>query len=415
MPLSPDSGQRTRAIHAAGGPDPTSGAILTPIVQSSTFVQDAVGEHKGFAYSRVSNPTVSALERVLGSLEDAPPSVAFSSGLSAETTLFLATLRAGDHAVVTDGVYGGTIRLFQQLLSGLGVESTFVDTTHAEHVAAALRPNTRLVFVESPGNPTLRLADIRAISAVARSAGALLVVDNTFLTPALQRPLDLGADVSLYSTTKHIEGHNATIGGAITTRDVALLERLRFVRKSLGTIQSPFEAWLTLRGLKTLPLRMREHSASALTVARWLQAHPCVTRVSYPGLRSFPQAALAASQHLGGHGGVVSIEVAGGLEGALGVMNAVRLFSRAESVGAVESLITHSASMTHADVSREQRLAAGLPDGLIRLSVGLEDVGDLIADLEQALEHAARFAGATVDPGVTNAAEERSEPCLTAL
>lgn len=383
----------TRAVHAGQYPDPSTGAILTPIFQSTTYVQDAVGVDKGHTYSRASNPTVSALEACLGELEDAPPSVCFSTGLAAETTLFLALLRADDHVVVSEACYGGTVRLLRDLLSGLGVKATFVDSGDAGAVKKAITKDTRLVFVETPANPTLRLTDVVAVAEVTHARGALLAVDNTFLTPVLQRPLELGADVSLYSTTKHIEGHNSTVGGAITTRDEKLLERLRLVRKTVGSIQSPFESWLTLRGIKTLQVRLRQHSANALAVATWLERHPQVTRVLYPGLPSFPQHALARRQHAD-HGGILSFEVAGGTAAGIALMNAVELCSLAENLGAVETLITHPASMTHADVPAEQRERIGLSDGLVRLSVGLEDPRDVIADLEQALEAATLAAPA---------------------
>jgi cystathionine beta-lyase/cystathionine gamma-synthase len=390
----------TRAVHAGQSPDPSTGAILTPIFQTTTYVQQAVGVHKGHTYSRASNPTVSVLEACLGELEDAPPSVCFSTGLAAETALFLALLRSGDHVVVSEVCYGGTVRLVREVLSGFGVSASFVDTTTAAAVAAALTPRTRLVFVETPANPTLALADIAAVAAVTRRAGIPLAVDNTFLTPVLQRPLDLGALVSVYSTTKHIEGHNSTVGGALTTRDEALALRLRFVRKSVGSIQSPFESWLTLRGIKTLPLRLREHSAHAQAVAEWLLTQPCVTRVLYPGLPSFPQHELAVRQQRG-HGGILAFELQGGLRAGTALMNAVRLCALAESLGAVETLITHPASMTHGDVPREQRERAGVTDGLVRLSVGLEEPADIIADLEQAID------AATARP-------EQEERCRTA-
>jgi cystathionine beta-lyase/cystathionine gamma-synthase len=260
-----------------------------------------------------------------------------------------------------------------------------VDTSSPDAVAAAITPATRLVFVETPGNPTLKLTDVAAVAEICRQRGVPLAVDNTFLTAALLRPLELGAQISLYSTTKYVEGHNATVGGAIVTRDEALLERLRLVRKSIGCIQSPFEAWLTLRGLKTLPLRMRQHSANALQVARWLESRPEVSRVLYPGLDSFPQAALARRLHGDQHGGMLSFEVKGGVEAGVTVMNHLELCSLAESLGAVETLVTHPVTMTHGDVPKEQREAAGITDGLIRLSVGLEDPADLIADLGGAL------------------------------
>jgi cystathionine beta-lyase/cystathionine gamma-synthase len=377
-------GISTLAIHGGLSPDSATGAILTPIYQSTTFVQEAVGRHKGFTYSRAANPTVDALERALGALEDAPPAVCFSSGMAAISTLFLSLLKSGDHVVISDVVYGGTVRLARQILGPLGISASFVDTSKIEKVRGAITPQTRLVFIETPANPTLKLSDIAAIAEVTRSAGTKLAVDNTFLTPLGQKSLDLGADISLLSTTKYIEGHNATVGGSVTTRDAALLERLRFVRKTLGTIQSPQEAWLTLRGLKTLPFRIRLHSDNALAVARWLEQHPAVSYVIYPGLASFPQRALAAQQQLVS-GGLISFEVKGGKEAGIALMNSVRLCSLAENLGAVETLITHPVTMTHADVPVADREAAGITEGLVRLSVGLEDVADITADLDHAL------------------------------
>lgn len=379
----------TLAIRGGRTPDPTTGAILTPIVQSTTYVQDGVGKDKGHTYSRASNPTVSALEAALGALENCPPAVCYSTGLAAITGLFLSLLKSGDHVVVSDVVYGGTVRLLNIVLAPLGITATFVDTSDPAAVAAAITPATRLVFIETPANPTLKLTDVAAIAKVCKLKGVPLAVDNTFLTPVLLRPLDLGADIALYSTTKYIEGHNATVGGSISSRDEALLARLRLYRKSVGSIQAPFDAWLTLKGLKTLPLRIREHCRSALTVAKWLEQHPAVERVLYPGLPSFPQPELAAS--LGGltgglFGGLVSFEVRGGVEAGIRVMNAVSLCSLAENLGATETLITHPVSMTHGDVPRDQRERAGITDGLIRLSVGLENPSDIIADLARALE-----------------------------
>lgn len=376
---------RTRAIHGGLSPDPTTGAILTPIVQSTTYVQEAVGKDKGFTYSRAGNPTVAALERNLGALEGVPlPAVAFSTGLAAETALFLSVLRAGDHVLVSDVVYGGTVRLLRQVLGSFGVESTLVDATDPAALVAGFRGNTKLVFVESPGNPTMKVTDLAAVAATARSRGALFAVDNTLLTPALQRPLDLGADVVVYSTTKFLEGHNATIGGALVTPSPELAEKFRFLQKSVGSIQSPFEAWLTLRGIKTLPFRMDLHAANALAVARFLEGHARVSAVSYPFLESFPQYAVARRQQKAG-GGLLAFEVTGGTEAAIRVLNSVKLLSLAENLGAVESLVTHPASMTHASIPREEREAIGISDGLIRVSVGLESPDDVIADLERAL------------------------------
>jgi cystathionine beta-lyase/cystathionine gamma-synthase len=304
--------------------------------------------------------------------------------MAATTALFLSELSAGDHVVCGAVVYGGTVRLLRQLLEKFGVRATFVDATDPRNVEAALEGRTKIVFVETPANPTLVLTDIREVARIARGR-ARLVVDNTFLTPALQRPLELGADAVLYSTTKFLAGHNTTVGGAILSNDAAFLERLRFVQNAVGFAQSPFEAWLTIRGLKTLPLRMKRHSENALRVAEHLERHPRVRAVYYPGLASFPQAELARRQQESG-GGVLSFEVEGGVEAGVAVLNSVKLCALAENLGAVETLITHPASMTHADVPREDRLRAGISDGLVRLSVGLEDPGDVIADLDRALE-----------------------------
>jgi cystathionine beta-lyase/cystathionine gamma-synthase len=382
----------TRAIHGGRASDPSTGAILAPICQSTTFVQEAVGVDKGYTYTRAGNPTVAALEQALGELEDALPAACFATGMASITALFLALLKSGDHVIVSDVVYGGTVRLLREILTGLGVRATFVDSSDPANVQAAIEETTKLIFIETPANPTLKLTDLRAVAEIASAAGVLLAVDNTFLTPVLQRPLDLGADITVYSTTKFIEGHNATVGGALLARDEDLLERFRFVSKSIGFAQSPFEAWLTLRGLKTLPLRLEKHSANALTVARWLAEHPAIDHVDYPFLESFPQYDLARRQQSDG-GGIVAFELTGGTEAGIRLLNSVKLCALAENLGAVETLITHPASMTHADVPRDQRSATGITDGLVRLSVGLESPSDIIADLGQAL-HAARRGAA---------------------
>ena len=374
----------TTAVRGGLTPDPATGAVLTPIYQSTTYHQEAVGVHKGFTYSRAANPTVSALEAALGALEDTPPAICFATGMAAISALFLAILKSGDHVVVSDVVYGGTVRLFQQILTNFGIEASFVNTADPSTVAAAIRANTRLIFIETPANPTLKLTDIAAIAKVAHNSGIQLAIDNTFLTPVLQRPLDLGADIALLSTTKYIEGHNSTVGGSIATRDEALTDRLRLVRKTLGCIQSPQESWLTLRGLKTLPLRLQQHSANAQRVAEWLEQHPKVARVHFPGLSSFPQIALAQAQQAL-PGGMLAFELKGGAKAGIQLMNTVRLCLLAENLGAVETLITHPVSMTHADVPREARERTGIHDGLVRLSVGLENAADIIADLDNAL------------------------------
>lgn len=371
---------------ACDGADP----VVVPIVQSTTYSQRGPGEHGGFTYSRAHNPTVSALERALARLEapQAPPgpahATAFSTGMAAITTLVLAVLQGGGHAVCSEVLYGGSVRLFEEVLSGFGVGATFVDTGDPAAVADALTPATRLVLVESPGNPTLRLADLEALAGISRRQGALLAVDNTFLTPVLQRPLEAGADVAVYSTTKFIEGGNSALGGALIVTDEELHQRLDRVRKTLGTIQTPFGAWLTLQGAKTLALRMAHHSRSALRVARWLERRPGVGRVLYPGLASFPQSTLARHQGLTGEatgGGLVAFEV-GDAPAFLRALETIRV---AENLGAVESLATHPASMTHGDLGAERRQRLGIGDGLVRLSVGLEPVEELLADLERGL------------------------------
>lgn len=359
--------------------------LVTPIVQSTTFARDRVGSAPDHQYSRVSNPTVAALENALGALENAPPAVCYASGLAAETGLFLALLRAGDHVVCGRTVYGGTTRLLRQVLAGLGVETSFADATDLNSVRAALRPNTRLVFIETPANPTLDITDIRGVAQIAHDAGALLAVDNTFLTPVLQRPLDLGADISVYSTTKFIEGHSVALGGSLVTRDAALLDRFRFIRKCTGAIQTPFNAWLTLNGLKTLPLRIRHQSRSAGMIASWLAGHDRVSAVYYPSLLTGVAREITEAQHDGLHGAVVSFEIDGGIDTGRRFVEALCRCTLAEHVGATDTLITHPATMTHADVPAETRSAVGITDGLLRLSVGLEPAQSIIDDLEQAL------------------------------
>lgn len=381
-----------RALH--GPPRAEKGARSGPLVgalsQTTTFHQSHIGQTGVHSYSRVSNPTVDELEVVLGALEDAPPAVAFGTGLGAEAALFFALLRAGDHAVVGEAIYGGTTRLFRQFLSELGITSTFVDTADPENVRQAITSRTKLVFIETPANPTLKLTDIAAIARVTKEASggqAKLAVDNTFLTAVLQRPIELGADISVYSTTKLIEGHSTSCGGAIVSNDLALLDRVRWVRKCTGGIQAPFNAWLTSRGLKTLPLRIREQSRIAQVVAEGLAKNPYVQVVNFPGLADFPQADLAARQHLEGlHGSVISFEVIGGAAAGKLVLESAQLCALVEHVGSVESLLTHPVTMTHADVPPEQRRAAGITDGLIRLSIGLEEPGEILADIERAIE-----------------------------
>ncbi len=384
-------GFRTKQIHAGVEPDPTTGAILTPIHQSTTFVQPSVDEYltSGYSYSRSSNPTVRAWENKIAALEEGEGAAAFASGMAAISAVFMALCEAGSHVVVSDVAYGGTHRLASQVLSRFGVSTSFVDTSDPEAVEAAVRPETRLILTETPANPTLKLTDIAAISQVARARGIPHAVDNTFLTPYFQRPLALGADVAIHSTTKYLDGHNATVGGSIVTGRADLYEQISFIQNAMGTIMSPQVAWLTLQGVKTLADRMERQSESAASVARFLQGHPKVAVVCYPGLESFPQHDLAQRQATG-FGAIVWFEPHGGLEAAKRLMGAVRLWTLAENLGSVESLITHPATMTHAGVPPEERMHVGLTDALVRLSVGLEDVEDLIDDLAVALDELSR-------------------------
>ncbi len=380
-------GFRTKQIHAGVTPDPVTGAILTPIYQSTTFVQDSVDEYmgKGYSYSRGGNPTVRALEEKLTALEGGHDTTAYSSGMAATVAVFLALLQTGDHVIIADVVYGGTYRFSDRFLTKFGVDVSFIDAGDPAAVEAAMRPETRLVFTESPANPTLKVTDLAAVSAIAAAGGALHVTDNTFLTPYFQRPFELGADIVIHSTTKFLDGHNATLGGAVIVNDAELQERIAFARISAGLVMSPMVAFLTLQGVKTLSERMDRQSENALAIATWLQQHPKVDYVNYPGLGDHPQHELSVRQ-ASGFGAMVCFEVHGGVETGKKLMDAVELWSLAENLGAVESLITHPVTMTHAAVPAEERTAAGITDGLVRLSVGLEDVEDLIADLDTALE-----------------------------
>jgi cystathionine beta-lyase len=378
----------TLCIHAGQEADPTSGAVMTPIVLSSTFAQDGPGVHKGYDYSRAGNPTRSALEKCLAELEGAAYGVAFGSGCAA-TTAVLLMLESGDHVLVGDDVYGGTFRIFDKVLKPFGIQATYLDMSDPARVAGALRDSTRLVWMESPSNPMLKVFDIAAVAAVARARGIPVAVDNTFATPVLQRPLELGATIVVHSTTKYLNGHSDVVGGAVVTNDAALAERLHFLQKAAGGVPSPFDCYLVLRGLKTLVVRMDRHVESARTIAPWLEAHDRVTRVHYPGLASHPQHDLAARQ-MKGPGGMISFELAGTLDHAVAFLRALRVFACAESLGGVESLAEHPAIMTHASLPAEVRRSVGIGDGLIRLSVGLEDAGDLVADLERGFAAADR-------------------------
>lgn len=372
----------TRAIHAGQRPDPMSGAIMTPIYQTSTYVQDAVGENKGYEYARGRNPTREALERNVASLEGGRHGFAFSSGSGCLDSI-MKLFQAGDHIVCGENVYGGTFRLFDKLLTRFGLRFTYVDSRDLQKVADAMTPETRGVVIETPTNPLMRLTDIAGCAEIAHRHDALLVVDNTFTTPYFQRPLEYGADIVWHSTTKYLNGHSDMIGGLAVVNDDGLAERLQFILNAAGAIPGPFDSWLVLRGTKTLHLRMRQHDANGRAIAAWLAERMGEEKVYYPGLSSHPQHDLANRQ-MSGFGGMISVDL--GTKGrAVQVLNKVRVFSLAESLGGVESLISHPASMTHASVEASRRDAIGLSDGLIRLSCGVEDEGDLIADIAQAM------------------------------
>lgn len=374
----------TRAIHAGQRPDPTTGAIMTPVYLSSTYVQSSPGVLKEeYDYSRSANPTRRALESNLASLEGGKFGLCFSSGCAA-TDCVLHTLSAGDHVVMCDDVYGGTNRILHRVFAQLGIEITIVDMTDAEATRRAMRETTRLVWLETPTNPTLKVIDIAAVSGIAHESGALCVVDNTFATPYLQNPLALGADVVCHSSTKYLGGHSDVVGGALVTNDEGLFGRLKFVQNAVGAVPSPMDCFLLLRSTKTLHVRMERHCVNARKVALWLQEQPGVERVVYPGLATHPQHAIARQQ-MRDFGGMVTVFLKGGLEASRKFLERVSLFSLAESLGGVESLIEHPAIMTHASVPAEQRAKLGISDGLVRLSVGIEDADDLIDDLDRAL------------------------------
>ena len=385
----PNDGFATRQVHAGVEPDPVTGAILTPIHQTTTYVQPSVDRYRetGYSYSRSHNPTVRALETKLAALEGGVDGCAFGTGMAAIHAVMLAFLSAGDHAIVSDVIFGGTLRLCRQVLGRFGVEFTFADTSDPAAVEASVRAGTRLILTETPANPTLKFTDIAAVSEIARGRGIPHVVDNTLLTPFYQRPFDLGADLVVHSTTKYLDGHNATVGGAVVCATEEQAQAVRFVQNATGSIMSPFVAWLTLQGCKTLSVRMDAQSAAAVDIAVYLESHPKVERVIYPGLPSFPQHDLAGRQ-ASGYGAMVCCEVRGGAEAGKRLMDAVGLWSLAENLGTVESLVTHPVTMTHANIAPEERARLGITDGLVRLSVGLETLADLIADLDQALARA---------------------------
>lgn len=377
----------TKAIHAGQEPDHTTGATIVPIYQTSTYTQEGIGRHKGYEYSRTGNPTRAALEECLAALEEGKHALAFASGMAA-TTAVLSMLRPGDHVVAAEDLYGGTYRLFEQVVARQGIEFTYVDGRDPLTFAAAVRPSTRLLWVETPSNPLLRLVDIAAVAQIAHAAGSLLVVDNTFATPFLQQPLKLGADAVVHSTTKYLSGHSDVVGGAVVTCDEELAAWVRFYQNAAGAVPGPFDCWLTLRGIKTLPVRMRQHGENALQVARFLRRQPSVEEVIYPGFGDHPQRGLVLRQ-MRGAGGMVTFRLQGGRAAADRFFRALRVFSYAESLGAVESLACYPCAMTHGSIPEGDRQRRGLDEGTIRLSVGLEDVDDLIADLGAGLRAAA--------------------------
>jgi cystathionine gamma-synthase/cystathionine gamma-lyase len=373
----------TLAIHAGQEPDPLSGAVMPPIVLASTFAQKSPGQHQGYEYSRSGNPTRKALEACVAALEGGRFGLGFASGLAASTAIFH-LLRPGDHVLSGDDVYGGTFRLIDKVMVPMGIEASYVAMTDGAAVKAALRPNTRMIWMETPTNPLLKIFDIAAAAEIARERRIPLVVDNTFATPVLQRPLELGATVVVHSSTKYLNGHSDVVGGVVVTSDEALHERLAFLQNAMGAVPSPFDCYLVLRGLKTLGVRVRAHVAAAELLADRLSRHPRVARVIYPGLASHPGNELAARQ-MAGPGGMISLEVHGGLEAARRMLERLEIFACAESLGGVESLAEHPAIMTHASIPPAQRAQLGIGDTLVRLSVGLEDPEDLWADLQQAL------------------------------
>ncbi|MDR1335877.1 MAG: PLP-dependent aspartate aminotransferase family protein [Tannerella sp.] len=382
-------GFSTKSVHAGEKPDFRAGAagdVVVPIHLSTTFAREKVAVPTGgYEYTRSLNPTRKALETKLAALENAAYGLAFSSGLAAETTLLLSLLRPGDHIIAFDDLYGGTKRLFNQVFGNLGFDVTYADATDAASIAEAIRPASRLVWLETPSNPLLKVCNINRIAAITRRHGLMLVVDNTFLSPYFQKPLDLGADIVVHSSTKYIGGHSDVLGGAVLLNDTACYERIQYHQNAIGAVLSPFDSYLTLRGIKTLALRMERHQQNARTIARYLEKHPNVVRVLYPGLESHPQQALSRAQTTGS-GGVLSFELKGDRAGAEHFLEKLHLFALAESLGGVESLIELPSVMTHASIDRETRERAGITDTLIRLSAGIEDADDLIADLEQAFE-----------------------------
>jgi cystathionine beta-lyase/cystathionine gamma-synthase len=373
----------TICLHAGQEPDPSTGAIIVPIYQTSTYVQEALGKHKGYEYARTQNPTRMALERNIAAIESGKAGFAFASGMAAIGAI-ATLLKAGDHVVVSDNTYGGTFRLFDKVLTRYQLTFTYVDTSDLDAVARALLPSTRILFVETPTNPVMRLTDLRAAADLAHRHDVRLVVDNTFASPYIQRPIELGADIVIHSTTKYLNGHSDSVGGIVVAQRDEDIEWLGFVQNAEGAILSPFDSFLVLRGTKTLPLRMQQHSANGMALAEFLAGHPHVKKVYYPGLRTHPQYELARRQ-MNGFGGMLAFDV-GSIDGARRVLDSVRLHSLAESLGGVETLISHPATMTHASVPADRRKALGITDGMVRISSGIEDIEDLKEDLAQALD-----------------------------
>jgi len=373
----------TKAIHAGQEPDPSTGSIMTPIYQTATYAQAGLGEHKGFEYSRTSNPTRAALETCIAALEEGAYGLAFASGMAAESAI-LSLLSAGDHVVSCDDTYGGTYRIFERVMRRYNVEFSYVPADKVANYEKAIRPNTKMIWLETPTNPLLRLIDIQAIAALAHNRNLLVVVDNTFASPYFQQPLKLGADIVVHSTTKYINGHSDAIGGALVTSNEEAYQAIKFYQNAAGGVPGPFDAWLTLLGLKTLAVRMRQHEANALAVAAFLQEHPRVEKVYYPGLSSHPDYALAKRQ-MSGFGGMVSFQFKGTYQDVKQMVRRFKVFTLAESLGGVESLVSHPASMTHGSIPKDIRESRGLTDTLLRLSVGIEDIEDILADLEHVL------------------------------
>ena len=374
----------TKVVRAGISPDPSTGAIVPPIYQSATYVLEEVGKDKGYDYTRASNPTREILENNLASLDGGKYGICFSSGMAAVDSV-MKILKAGDHVVCSDDVYGGVSRMYNNLIVNYNISFSYVNSSAPQQVENAILDNTRLIWIETPTNPLLKVTDLDAVGKIAKKHGILYGVDSTFSTPALLRPLEYGADITMHSTTKYLSGHNQIIGGVLITNNDELNEKFKFIQKSVGAVPSPFDCWLTLLGIKTLSLRMQRHCENAQAIAQFLEDHPQVEKVTYPGLPSHPQYDIAKEQ-MEGFSGMISMELKGGIPAGISLMNSLNLCSLAESLGAVETMITHPATMTHADVPKDERLARGLTDGLVRLSVGIEDKLDIIEDLRQALE-----------------------------